>query len=89
MFPGEFHEPDSDFSTRVASSAPASPDAASEASIAGLLDGDDLDRESARDLFSRIVEGSLPEPLMAAAFVALRIKGETAEELIGAALRIA
>ena len=68
--------------------APASPDAASEASIAGLLDGDDLDRESARDLFSRIVEGSLPEPLMAAAFVALRIKGETSEELIGAALAL-
>lgn len=69
-------------------SAPAPSDTASEASIAGLLDGEDLDRESARDLFSRIVEGSLPEPLMAAAFVALRIKGETSEELIGAALAL-
>ncbi len=69
-------------------SAPASSDAASEASIAGLLDGEDLDRKSAHDLFSRIVEGSLPEPLMAAAFVALRIKGETSEELIGAALAL-
>jgi len=62
--------------------------AAAETSIAGLLDGKDLDREAARDLFSRLVEGSLPEPLMAAAFVALRIKGETAEELIGAALAL-
>src|SRR5690348_4254309 len=69
-------------------SAPTSSDAASEASIAALLEGEDLDRESARDLFSRIVEGSLPEPLMAAAFVALRIKGETSEELIGAALAL-
>src|SRR5690348_7354580 len=62
--------------------------AAAETSIAALLDGKDLDRESARDLFSRLVEGSLPEPLMAAAFVALRIKGERAEELIGAALAL-
>jgi anthranilate phosphoribosyltransferase len=62
--------------------------AVAETSIAGLLDGKDLDRESARDLFGRLVEGSLAEPLMAAAFVALRIKGESAEELIGAALAL-
>lgn len=60
-------------------------DAASEAAITRLLDGGDLDRSDARALFSRIVEGSLSEPLMAAAFVALRVKGETAEELTGAA----
>ena len=59
-----------------------------ERAIARLLDGGDLDQESARDLFSRIVEGSLSEPLMAAAFVALRIKGETSGELIGAALAL-
>ena len=63
----------------------AAGDAASELAIARLLDGDDLDRTGARILFSRIVEGSLSEPLMAAAFVALRVKGETADELIGAA----
>src|SRR6476659_1373124 len=56
-----------------------------EEAITRLLDGDDLDRASARGLFSQIVEGSLSEPLMAAAFVALRVKGETSEELIGAA----
>jgi anthranilate phosphoribosyltransferase len=62
-----------------------------EGPIMRLLDGQDLDRLSARQLFGRIVEGSLSEPLMAAAFVALRVKGETADELIGAAqaLRIA
>jgi anthranilate phosphoribosyltransferase len=53
--------------------------------IAELLDGKDLDRSSSRLLFELIVEGSLSEPLMAAAFVALRVKGETSEELIGAA----
>jgi anthranilate phosphoribosyltransferase len=65
----------------------ASPAEASEAelAIARLLEGNDLDRSSARELFSKIVDGSLSEPLMAAAFVALRVKGETAEELIGAA----
>src|SRR3954468_21019891 len=66
-------------------------DSASEAAITRLLDGGDLDRDEARTLFSRIVEGSLSEPLMAAAFVALRVKGETVDELIGAgeALRAA
>ena len=70
--------------------APAA-DPLAEDAITRLLDGQDLDRLSARQLFGRIVEGSLSEPLMAAAFVALRVKGETADELIGAAqaLRIA
>src|SRR4051794_32291425 len=65
--------------------APAEPCPAAEAAIGGLLEGRDLDRSAARALFARIVDGSLSEPLMAAAFVALRVKGESAEELIGAA----
>jgi len=69
---------------RSAVAAPAG-DPRVEEAITRLLDGDDLDRASARGLFSQIVEGSLSEPLMAAAFVALRVKGETSEELIGAA----
>lgn len=68
--------------------APQQEDAAAEAAITALLDGRDLDREEARVLFSRIVEGSLSEPLMAAAFVALRVKGETSDELTGAALAL-
>jgi anthranilate phosphoribosyltransferase len=70
---------------RDCAAAPEAPDAAAEAAITRLLDGRDLDRDASRSLFSRIVEGSLSEPLMAAAFVALRVKGESAEELIGAA----
>lgn len=69
---------------RDAVAAPAA-DPVAELAIAGLLEGEDLDRESSRSLFQRIVEGTLSEPLMAAAFVALRVKGETADELIGAA----
>ena len=53
-----------------------------------LFDGRDLSREHARALFSRIVEGDLPEHLMAAAFVCLKLKGETSEELTGAALAL-
>ncbi len=59
-----------------------------ERSIARLLERKSLSRSESRDLFTRIVEGRLPEPLMAAAFVALRFKGETAEELTGAALAL-
>jgi anthranilate phosphoribosyltransferase len=62
--------------------------AAVEAAIARLLDGGDIDSDSTRELFGRVVDGSLSEPLMAAAFVALRVKGETADELTGAALAL-
>jgi len=59
-----------------------------ELAISALLDRRDLDRTAARSLFERIVDGTLSEPLMAAAFVALRVKGESSEELIGAALAL-
>lgn len=59
-----------------------------ELAISRLLGGHDLDREQSRELFGEIVAGRLPEPLMAAAFVALRMKGETSEELTGAALAL-
>lgn len=76
-------------SAHPASAAPvAAPASAAEVSIGRLLDHRDLDRAEAQSLFTGIVEGRLPEPLMAAAFVALRFKGETAEELIGASLAL-
>ena len=71
--------------SREAVATPAASDINAETAVARLLDGEDLDRDATNDLFARIVQGSLSEPLMAAAFVALRIKGETSEELIGAA----
>src|SRR5262245_748024 len=56
-----------------------------EQAVTRLLDGHDLSRDESRALFETIVEGRLADPLMAAAFVALRMRGETADELIGAA----
>lgn len=64
------------------------PPIAAELVVARLLDGEDLDAKAAERLFGELVEGRLAEPLMAAAFVALRLKGETAAELTGAALAL-
>ena len=74
-------------STRSSTPAPRQSDRI-ERSIARLLDRHDLDRGQSAALFEEIVEGRLAEPLMAAAFVALRLKGETSEELTGAALAL-
>ncbi|HUG45459.1 MAG TPA: anthranilate phosphoribosyltransferase [Sphingomicrobium sp.] len=70
--------------------SPSAPEAESAAdqAVAELLAGRNLDRGQSSALFSRLVEGELAAPLMAAAFVALRLKGETAEELTGAALAL-
>jgi anthranilate phosphoribosyltransferase len=65
--------------------AEANAPSGAEQAIAKLLDGHDLDRAAARLLFAEIVEGRLSESLMSAAFVALRVNGETSAELIGAA----
>lgn len=76
-------------SPRSSSAPPVpSPPSAVELSIARLLERNDLDQSESRELFSALVDGRLPEPLMAAAFVALRFKGETADELTGAALAL-
>src|SRR6185437_4024464 len=71
--------------SRPAPASEASNADVAETAIASLLEGHHLDRSTARELFERLVEGSLSEPLMAATFVALRVRGETSEELIGAA----
>jgi anthranilate phosphoribosyltransferase len=74
------------FPTKSATRTPVvADDVSAELAVSRLLDGHDLDRGESRELFRTIVEGCLPEPLMAAAFVALRMRGETADELIGAA----
>src|SRR5512132_525515 len=61
---------------RQAKSVLSGSDAGAEQAIVQLLDGRGLDRETSNRLFAEIVEGRLSEPLMAAAFVALRVKGE-------------
>ena len=50
-----------------------------------LLSGEDLPIEDSRDLFERLVLGKLEPAEIAATLVALRMKGETVEEMIGAA----
>ncbi len=53
--------------------------------LALLYDGKALSQEQAEDLFGCLVRGELAEPDIAALLIALRLKGETSDELIGAA----
>lgn len=50
-----------------------------------LLAGEDLPREDSEHLFERLVIGKLEPAEIAGMLIALRMKGETAEEMIGAA----
>lgn len=50
-----------------------------------LLSGEDLPTEDSQHLFERLVLGKLQPAEIAATLVALRMKGETVEEMIGAA----
>jgi anthranilate phosphoribosyltransferase len=63
---------------------PAPADCAEEA-LACLYAGQSLSEAEAETLFEALVGGRLAEPAIAAMLIALRLKGETAEELIGAA----
>lgn len=50
-----------------------------------LLDGEDLPSEDSEHLFERLVLGRLEPVEIAGMLIALRMKGETAQEMIGAA----
>src|SRR4051812_11445373 len=50
-----------------------------------LLSGEDLPSEDSEHLFERLVLGRLEPAEIAGMLIALRMKGETAEEMIGAA----
>lgn len=50
-----------------------------------LIAGEDLSREQANGLFNRIMDGELTEAQVAGALVALAAKGETVDEITGAA----
>jgi anthranilate phosphoribosyltransferase len=56
-----------------------------EDALARLYAGEPLNQAEAETLFQALVEGRLDEPSIAAMLVALRIRGETSDELIGAA----
>jgi anthranilate phosphoribosyltransferase len=51
-----------------------------------LIDGQHLDRTSMHDVFSLMMDGGLTDAQKSALLVALRMKGETPEEITGAAL---
>lgn len=56
-----------------------------EAALNRLYTGESLTETEAEGLFTELVAGRLPEPAIAAMLIALRLKGESAGELTGAA----
>ena len=64
--------------------APPPLDSVQEA-LADLFSGRSLAQSEAQALFAELVAGRLDEPTIAALLIALRLKGESADELIGAA----
>ena len=56
-----------------------------EPTLQRLYAGESLDQASSETVFTALVQGLLPEPAIAAMLMALRFKGETADEMIGAA----
>ncbi|HXO21613.1 MAG TPA: anthranilate phosphoribosyltransferase [Thermoanaerobaculia bacterium] len=54
--------------------------------LSRLTAGQDLSRQETEELFGRLMDGELSEPLKAALLVALRMKGEAAAEICGAAV---
>jgi anthranilate phosphoribosyltransferase len=57
-----------------------------EQAIKRLIDGHDLDRDQMHAVFGQVMDGNATDVQKAALLVALRMKGETPEEITGAAL---
>ncbi len=55
------------------------------AALNRLLERQDLTREEMEELFGRLMDGEIPDPVKAALLVALRMKGECPAEIAGAA----
>jgi anthranilate phosphoribosyltransferase len=56
-----------------------------QAALADLLDGRDLSRERAREVMGEIMRGEATQAQIGGFLVALRLKGETADEIAGCA----
>jgi anthranilate phosphoribosyltransferase len=63
----------------------AAPESNTADALTRLYSGQAIGRDDMRALIARLVQGELSEAQIAGMLVALRIKGETAEDLIGAA----
>jgi len=72
------------YMTNLAAQA-APPEPRGEDALARLYAGESLSQSEAESLFEALVQGRLDEPAIAAMLIALRIRGETTDELIGAA----
>ena len=55
-------------------------------SIRRVMDGQHLDRDEMHEVFGHVMDGAASDVLKSALLVALRMKGETAEEITGAAM---
>ena len=64
---------------------PEAPPADAAGALIRLYAGESLSQAEAQAVFEALVSGALNEPDIAALLIALRLKGETEEELIGAA----
>lgn len=53
-----------------------------------LVDGLDLNQRQSHDFFQQVLQGNIDPALMASVLTALKIKGETPEEIAGAAIAI-
>jgi anthranilate phosphoribosyltransferase len=89
LFPGEFSMSQVlTFPIETAAAAAAHPHDPAQPvpnPLPKLLSGEDLPIEDAEHLFERLVLGKLEPAEIAGMLIALRMKGETAEEMIGAA----
>ena len=56
------------------------------AALKRLIEGQHLDRQEMHALFSQMMDGALSDVQKSALLIALRMKGETAEEITGAAM---
>ncbi|HEX7828134.1 MAG TPA: anthranilate phosphoribosyltransferase [Thermoanaerobaculia bacterium] len=54
--------------------------------IRRAVDGQNLSREEMHEVFSHVMDGNASDALKSALLIALRMKGETAEEITGAAM---
>jgi anthranilate phosphoribosyltransferase len=78
-------------STEIASTAVDSTDlntSTISSILPTLVDGSDLSQTQSHDFFLQVLQGNIEPALMASVLTALKIKGETPEEIAGAAIAI-
>src|SRR5439155_14062100 len=71
--------------TAARAQLPGGPAVTVQEALARLLDGHDLSREQARNVMNEVMEGEATPAQIGGFLVALRLKGETADEIAGCA----